>query len=123
MDTELQNNKEWNHVLKQAFHGFKNCLKTEFSLHLIVGVIIITVILAFFLHCNFIEWGFLILFLGVMFSVELFNSSIEKIVDLKIKEIHPLAKAAKDLASAAECIVAIINIIGIICIFISKIVI
>lgn len=33
--------------------------------------------------------------------VELINSAIENVVDLVTKEIHPLAKSAKDLGSTA----------------------
>jgi diacylglycerol kinase (ATP) len=33
--------------------------------------------------------------------VELINSAIENVVDLVTKEIHPLAKSAKDIGSTA----------------------
>lgn len=109
-------------VLRNTWNGLKENFKTEFSLHLIIGGMIITFGLAIFLNCNYIEWIFLIFFLGVMFAVELFNSSIEKIVDLKTKEYHPLAKAAKDTASAAECVVCLTNILGILFILLPKII-
>ena len=45
---------------------------------------------------------------GVMvLAVEMLNSAIERAVDYTSKETHPLAKQAKDMASAAVAISAI----------------
>ena len=53
---------------------------------------------------------FLISSLFLVLMVELLNSGIEAVVDKASPEIHPLAKRAKDVASAAV-LVAIINAI------------
>ena len=46
---------------------------------------------------------------------EFFNTAIEYVVDLASPQIHPLAKAAKDTASAGVLMMAIISaIIGLI---------
>ena len=42
---------------------------------------------------------------------EFFNTAIEYVVDLASPKIHPLAKAAKDTASAGVLIMAIISAI------------
>ena len=38
---------------------------------------------------------------GLVIIVELINTALEAVVDLASPEIHPLAKQAKDIASAA----------------------
>ena len=53
---------------------------------------------------------------------EFFNTAIEYVVDLASPNIHPLAKAAKDTASAGVLMMAIISaVIGCV-IFIPKII-
>jgi diacylglycerol kinase (ATP) len=50
----------------------------------------------------------LILFAGLLLLVaELFNSAVEAAVDLVTTEQHPLAKAAKDTASAAVAVLGL----------------
>ena len=42
---------------------------------------------------------------------EFFNTAIEYVVDLASPSVHPLAKAAKDTASAGVLMMAIISVI------------
>ncbi len=51
-----------------------------------------------------LERMLLILPLGIGLIVELLNSAIENVVDLVTQEIHPLARKAKDMGSAAQLI-------------------
>ena len=105
-----------------AFNGLKTAFKTEqnFVVDLIVGLI--AIILGFLLKISTIEFIIVILVIGIAITVELINTSIEYTVDMAMPEIHPLAKAAKDLAAGAVFIMDImILIIGII-IYIPKII-
>jgi diacylglycerol kinase (ATP) len=43
--------------------------------------------------------------------VELLNSSVENVVDLVTKEIHPLAKCAKDLGATAVLFSVILHLL------------
>jgi len=45
---------------------------------------------------------------GLVLVTELLNTSIEAAVDLSTKEIHPLAKKAKDAASAAVLVALVV---------------
>jgi diacylglycerol kinase len=47
-----------------------------------------------------------------LLTVELLNSSLEAVVDLASPEYHPLAKRAKDLASAAVGIALLVYLIA-----------
>ena len=105
-----------------AFNGIKTACKTEqnFVVDLILGVIAIT--LGFVLKLSTFEFIIVLLVIGLAITVELINTAIEYTVDMAMPEIHPLAKAAKDLASGAVFIIdLIILIIGII-IYLPKII-
>ena len=52
---------------------------------------------------------------------EFFNTSIEYLVDLSSPKPHPLAKSAKDTASAAVLIIALTSLVIGLLIFIPKI--
>ena len=53
---------------------------------------------------------------------EFFNTAIEYVVDLASPRIHPLAKAAKDTASAGVLIMAIISAVIGLLIFVPKLI-
>lgn len=106
---------------KSILNGLSITIQKEFSVRLIIGGSIITLVLALFLGCNALEWAFLVLFLGGMLGIELMNTTIEAVVDLKSPEFHPLAKIAKDTASAAEGVFASLSVLGIFLLLIPKI--
>jgi diacylglycerol kinase (ATP) len=98
------NNKPKYHLFKNtqyAVEGLIHTLKTEssFKLELLAGVIIIPLI--FILDFALIEKAALLMTAILVLIVELINSAIENVVDLVTKEIHPLAKSAKDIGSTA----------------------
>jgi diacylglycerol kinase (ATP) len=79
--------------LKFALHD------RAFRLEILLGLIFFPFLIARFWH----TLELLLLFLGyfIMLIAEAINCSIEKVVDLVSPRIHPLAKQAKDIASAA----------------------
>jgi len=60
--------------------------------------------------------------IGLVLMTEFFNTAIEYVVDLASPRIHPLAKAAKDTASAGVLIMAIISAVIGLLIFIPKLI-
>ena len=59
--------------------------------------------------------------IGLGCTIELLNTAIENVIDLLTDKFHPLAKAAKDTASAAEFVLCIISFLITLLIFIPKI--
>lgn len=90
---------------KYSFDGLKYAYLHEQSLvlHIIVMAIIIACGLGF--HITPIQWVITLVMGALILVTELFNTSIEAVVDLVTGEYHPLAKVAKDTASAA-CFIA-----------------
>ena len=70
----------------------------------IIATICVT-IFGIILHISFNEWLLVYFLVAFVITSELINSSIELAVDLVTEEYHPLAKVAKDTASAA-CFIA-----------------
>lgn len=86
-----------------------------------MAVAICVVLIAWAFHVSASEWIVLLACIASVLSLEMINSSIEKICNLVHPTYHPAIKTIKDMAAAAVLFVSIITaIIGAI-IFIPKI--
>ncbi len=84
-----------------SWEGLKACFKNEEAFRTEVYVLMVLGPAALILGDTGLERALLLCsVLGVM-VVELLNSAVESVVDRISTEIHPLAKIAKDTASAA----------------------
>ena len=63
--------------------------RTELKFHLITTAVVIAA--GFFFGITRTEWIVIILCIGVVIAAELFNTAIEKLVDLVSPERHPIA--------------------------------
>ncbi|RVT65196.1 diacylglycerol kinase family protein [Niallia taxi] len=98
-----------------AFLGICSAFMKERNLRIHFCLMAIVVILGFFCHISLHEWMFIFIAIGLVISMELMNTALERVVDLVTKEYHPLAKQAKDIAAGAVLFSAIIALlIGII---------
>ena len=86
---------------KYSFDGLKYAYLHEQSL--LLHVIVMTC--GFGFHITPIQWVITLVMGALILVTELFNTSIEAVVDMVTEEFHPLAKVAKDTASAA-CFIA-----------------
>jgi diacylglycerol kinase (ATP) len=98
------NNKPKYHIFKNtqyALEGFIHAFKTEssFKLELLAGLIILPLI--FILDIDTTSKLLLTITFFLIMIVELLNSAVENAVDLVTKDIHPLAKSAKDIGATA----------------------
>ena len=89
-------------AFRYSCEGYKAAFKDEAAFRQVLLLAIVLVIVAFILPLSALERVILILPLFVSLIVELLNSAIENIVDLASPGIHPLAKKAKDMGSAAQ---------------------
>ena len=90
-----------------AAEGMKSVWATEqnFRIHSCAGIVVF--LLAYLLSVSAMEWVILIILVFSVLALETMNTAIEKAVDLTTEGYHPLAKAAKDLASASVLLFAI----------------
>ena len=108
------NNKPKYSIFKNsmyAVNGLVHAIKTEisFKLELFFGFFILIAI--YFLPIELHYKLILLSTLFLIFIVELLNSAIENVVDLVTKEIHPLAKTAKDMGATAVLFSVILHIL------------
>ena len=127
MDMESRNRSK-KHGIKRfiasfmnSFEGLKYAYRYEQSMLLHFFAIITTIGLGIFLKISIIEWAVCVVALGLIMGVELINTSLEAVVDLCCPEIHPLAKIAKDTASAAVFTLSTTAAISELIIFVPKI--
>lgn len=104
-----------------ALQGICYASKVERNLKIHLSITLLVVILGFLFSLTKIEWLFVLIAIGGVITLELVNTSIERVVDLVTKDDHPLAKQAKDTAAGAVLIYAIIAVIIGIIIFVPKI--
>lgn len=114
--------KRFLNSIKFSLDGLCNAYQNEQSLLLHAVCTIGIVILGFLLKISFNEWAVVVIALVIVLAVELLNTAIEAAVDLVTKEIHPLAKVAKDCGSAAAFVSSIMVFIICCFIFIPKII-
>ena len=106
---------------KYAFSGLKLLLKIEHNSRIHLFVTICVVIAGFIFDISLVEWALIAFAIGLVFSMEIINSSIEKLADFVSPDKHETIKIVKDLAAAAVLVSAITSaIIGLI-VFIPKI--
>lgn len=105
-----------------SWDGLKYALQNEQSVSVMIIITFIAVTLGLILQITVVEWFFILFVIGVVLATELINTSIEATIDLLSPDFHPLAKVAKDTASAAVFIYSIVSAILAGLIFIPKII-
>ena len=114
--------KRLSRSFKAAFEGIASTYKKEQNIKIHTFIAILVIIFGFFLKINYIEWLVCLVLIGFLLMAEFFNTAIEYVVDLASPDIHPLAKAAKDTASAGVLMMAIIAAVTGLVIFVPKLI-
>lgn len=110
--------------VKSFFHacsGIAYGIKYEHNIIIMIIATLVVVSAGFYYNISSGEWLFILFAVGSVTSAEMINSSIEATIDLVTLDIHPLAKIAKDTASASTLILCTVSFIGACIIFIPKI--
>ena len=128
MDSELRD-KLKKRSIKRLFRSFKYALEgiiyafkyeQNIIVHSIVAIIVI--IMGLLLKISNTEWLICFILFGLVIATELINTALEAIVDLICPKQNPLAKIAKDTASGAVLVFALVAAISGLIIFIPKII-
>ena len=104
-----------------AFDGLKYAFKYEQNILIHTLATILVIIAGIFFKISLTEWLVLALIIGLVIATELINTSIEATIDLVTKDVHPLAKVAKDTAAAAVLVFGLTAIVIGCIIFLPKI--
>lgn len=103
--------KPWLRSFHYAFQGITYGLRTQRNLrfHVVAGTIVL--FSAIILGVSAQRFWMLLLAIFLVIVAELFNTAIELVVDLAMPDIHPKAKAAKDIAATAVLCTAVFAIL------------
>ncbi|HIP41718.1 MAG TPA: diacylglycerol kinase [Campylobacterales bacterium] len=94
-----------------AIEGLIHAIKTETSFKIELAIAVVFFPLVYFLPFELIYKLVLIITYFIILIAELLNSAIENTVDLVTKEIHPLAKSAKDIGATAVFFSVILHLL------------
>jgi len=126
VNSELRD-KQKKHGLKRFTNSFKySCegliyaYKYEQSMTIHITMLCFVIICGILFRISLIEWLLCTILCGLVIATELINTAIEAVVDLACPKIDPLAKIAKDTASAAVFVFAITALICGLIIFLPK---
>jgi diacylglycerol kinase len=114
MDMELRNERKKRGIkrlinsFKYSFDGLAYAANKEQSVLIMIISTITSIVLGIILKINGTEWFFVMIAIALVLGTELLNTAIEATIDLVSPHYHPLAKIAKDTASAAVFVYSII---------------
>lgn len=93
--------------LKFAVKGILYAIKNERNMRIHTIAAIYVIVFSMFFSMSLTDYAILILIIGLVMMAEMFNSSIENLIDLCSKDYNSTAKAAKDIAAGGVLIVCI----------------
>lgn len=94
-----------------ARDGFKAAYRLEQSFRIQLAISLAVVLAGGLLGLTRLEWLFVITAIGVVLSLELLNTTIEKMLDLLHPARHDSVKFIKDVSAAAVLISALAAVI------------
>ena len=102
-----------------AIQGIVTAMREQnFRFHLLSAVMVM--IAGFLTGLSVTEWIIIVLVITLVIGAEMFNTAIERVVDLVSPDYHPLAKQAKDIAAASVFVFATCSVIIGMLIFLPK---
>ncbi|MDD3336180.1 MAG: diacylglycerol kinase family protein [Eubacteriales bacterium] len=90
-----------------ALQGISAGLRTERNMVIHFAAMSVVVVFGALLRISATEWMICVILFGAVFMAELFNTSIETVVDMICPQRDPRAKLAKDTAAGAVLFMAV----------------
>lgn len=121
MPLRSKDKRSFKSSLKDCISGLEFIIVNEdnFKREIVLGII--ALILCFILKVSRIEFAIIIIVIALVLVSEVFNTAIEKTVDLYTKEYNETAKIAKDVSAFAVLLVSLFSLVVGIIIFGSRI--
>ena len=93
--------------LRYAWRGLSLALREQRNCRIHLAVASLVIASSLFLQISLVEWCIVSICIGSVISAELFNSSVEKWVDLVSPDWNKKAGEIKDMSAAAVLMLAI----------------
>jgi diacylglycerol kinase len=105
---------------RYALSGLVDAWKTERNMKIHTLGTLTAVVAAIVLGLEKWEWLFMFSAIFLVLTMEMLNTSLERVVDLFTLEFHPMARLAKNAAAGAALLAAIYALVVGILIFIPR---
>lgn len=92
--------------IKNALSGWWHVIRTQQNAWIHAVATISVVVVAIWLNLPRRDWAILVLPIAMVWTAEFLNTALEIVVDLASPDLHPLARAGKDVGAAAVLISA-----------------
>ena len=99
--------KAFNAAIEGIIYTFK--AERNMKIHYCLAVVIL--VASLFLDLTKVEMILLVFAISLVVIAEMFNTAIEKTIDMITDEYHPLAKIAKDVAAGGVLIAALNSVV------------
>lgn len=91
---------------RNAIIGWWHVIRTQQNAYIHAIATVSVILLAFWLRLSFRDWAVLIITIAIVWMAEFLNTALEIVVDLASPDLHPLARAGKDVGAASVLIAA-----------------
>jgi diacylglycerol kinase (ATP) len=122
METQPFSTRARARSFQYAFEGMIKLIQRDHNILIHLFTTIAVIVLSIFIRINKTEALALVFVIGLVWVAELFNTAIEKTMDLISTQHHPQIKFIKDVSAAAVLLAAITAAITGCIIFIPKII-
>lgn len=100
--------------IKYALNGLLYLYSSQNNVRIHLLFTVLVIVCGILLQITLLEWGVILLAIGIVWVVEALNTVFERLFDLLDENYNPIIKIGKDVSAAAVLISAIISaIIGI----------
>lgn len=96
----------WASVLHAA-RGVQRLFSTQRNARIHASAVLAVTAMGFWLGISSLEWGLLVLAMGLVLCAEALNTAVEFVVDLASPQWSALARDAKDVAAGAVLIASV----------------
>lgn len=92
--------------IRHAISGLLHVIHTQKNARIHALATGLVVLLSIWLQLPARDWAILLITIAIVWAAEFLNTALEIVVDLASPELHPMAKAGKDVGAAAVLIAA-----------------
>lgn len=103
--------------LESALHGLTDVIRYELNVRIHLAAIVIVIAMGMLFQISRVEWVLIILCIGLVVSSEIFNTAVERFVDMVSPQRSEQAGAIKDISAAAVLLSAFVALISGVIIF------
>jgi len=104
-------NRKLSDSFRNAFRGLGQAFVRERNMRIHTAAAVLCIMLGVVCRLDPVSWAVLFIAIGLVVVAELFNTAIEKFMDMITTEYSPKAGTVKDIAAGAVLVAAIVAVI------------